>query len=126
MRSCRCRRALGRLVSAPYLSTVDVGRRGAVGLVLAMHSANPDLSTTIREGSQGAGHGARTARLRNLLIVAEISLAVVLMTGAGLLLRTFWNLLRENPGFNPANVVTASIWLPPFRSRLPPTLILVT
>jgi putative ABC transport system permease protein len=84
----------------------------AVGVVLAMHSANPDLPTAIREGSQGAGHGTRTARVRNLLIVAEISLAVVLMTGAGLLLRTFWNLLRENPGFDPKNVVTASVWLP--------------
>ncbi|MFL5420619.1 MAG: ABC transporter permease [Myxococcales bacterium] len=83
-----------------------------VGLVLAMHSANPEVSTAIREGSQGSGHGTRTARVRNVLIVAEISLAVVLMTGAGLLLRTFWNLLRENPGFDPSGVVTASVWLP--------------
>jgi len=84
----------------------------AVGAVLAMHSADPDMATAIREGSQGSGHGIRTARLRNLLIVAEISLAVVLMTSAGLLLKTFWNLLRENPGFNPDRVVTASVWLP--------------
>jgi predicted permease len=84
----------------------------AVGVVLAMHSANPEVAMAIREGSQGSGHGTRTSRLRNVLIVAEISLAVVLMTSAGLLLRTFWNLLRENPGFNPGNVVTASLWLP--------------
>src|SRR5256885_8200611 len=77
-----------------------------------MHSANPEVATAIREGSQGSGHGSRTARVRSLLIVAEISLAVVLMTSAGLLLRTFWNLLHENAGFNPEKVVTASVWLP--------------
>src|SRR5256885_15100618 len=77
-----------------------------------MHSANPEVATAIREGAQGSGHGTRTARVRNLLIVAEISLAVVLMTSAGLLLRTFWNLLQENAGFNPEKVVTASVWLP--------------
>jgi predicted permease len=84
----------------------------AVGAVLAMHSADPEVATAIREGSQGSGHGTRTARVRNVLIVAEISLAVVLMTSAGLLLRTFWNLLHENAGFNPEKVVTASVWLP--------------
>jgi putative ABC transport system permease protein len=50
--------------------------------------------------------------LRSLLIVSELALAVVLMVGAGLLLRTFWGLLQENPGFNPSRVVTASFYLP--------------
>src|SRR5208282_3203284 len=40
------------------------------------------------------------------------ALAVVLMVGAGLLLRTFWGLLQENPGFNPSRIVTANLWLP--------------
>jgi len=44
--------------------------------------------------------------------VSELALAVVLMVGAGLLLRTFWGLLQENPGFNPSRVVTASVYLP--------------
>jgi putative ABC transport system permease protein len=47
-----------------------------------------------------------------MLIVSELALAVVLMVGAGLLLRTFWGLLQENPGFNPSRVVTASFYLP--------------
>jgi predicted permease len=44
--------------------------------------------------------------------VSELALAVVLMVGAGLLLRTFWGLLQENPGFNPSRVITASFYLP--------------
>jgi predicted permease len=49
--------------------------------------------------------------LRDVLIVSELAFAVILMVGAGLLLRTMRGLLQENPGFNPAHVVTASIWL---------------
>jgi predicted permease len=50
--------------------------------------------------------------LRSLLIASESALAVVLMVGAGLLLRTFWGLLQENPGFNPSRIVAANLWLP--------------
>jgi len=50
--------------------------------------------------------------LRDVLIVSELALAVVLMVGAGLLLRTLRDLLRENPGFNPTQVVAANVWLP--------------
>jgi predicted permease len=70
------------------------------------------MTAAIREGAQGSGYSAKTFRLRSLLIVSELALAVVLMVGAGLLLRTFWGLLQENPGFNPSRVVTASFWLP--------------
>jgi putative ABC transport system permease protein len=47
-----------------------------------------------------------------MLITSEIALAVVLMIGAGLLLRTFWDLLREDPGFNPSRVASAAMWIP--------------
>jgi predicted permease len=82
------------------------------GLAPAMHSTRSDLFIAIREGTRGAGHSAKTSRLRSSLIVSEVALAVVLMVGAGLLLRTLWGLLEENPGFNPSRVVTASVWLP--------------
>src|ERR1700730_715676 len=68
------------------------------------------MTSAIREGAQGSGYSAKTFRLRSLLIVSELALAVVLMVGAGLLLRTFWGLLQENPGFNPSRVVPASFW----------------
>jgi len=82
------------------------------GLAPALHSAKVALSAAIREGGRGSGYGTKTGRLRDVLIVSEVAFAVILMVGAGLLLRTLGNLLRENPGFNPTQVVTANIQLP--------------
>ncbi|HXZ40184.1 MAG TPA: ABC transporter permease, partial [Terriglobales bacterium] len=84
----------------------------AFGLAPALQSAKADLSSAIREGTRGAGWSAKTGRLRDALIVSELAFAVVLMVGAGLLLRTLLDLLQENPGFNPTQVVAASIPLP--------------
>jgi hypothetical protein len=82
------------------------------GLAPALHSAKVALSSAIREGGRGSGYSTTTGRLRDVLIVSELAFAVILMVGAGLLLRTLRDLLQENPGFNPAHVVTANIWLP--------------
>src|SRR5580700_4575819 len=111
--------------SVPRLAEVDVDRTvllfallisiftGIIfGLAPAFQAMKADMTAAIREGAQGSGYSAKTFRLRSVLIVCELALAVVLMVGAGLLLRTFWGLLQENPGFNPSRVVTASFWLP--------------
>ena len=82
------------------------------GLVPALQSSKADIAVAIREGARGSGTSGKTNRLRGLLIASESALAVVLMVGAGLLLRTFWGLLQENPGFNPSRIVAASLWLP--------------
>jgi len=82
------------------------------GLAPALHSANGALSLAIREGGRGSGYSTRTGRLRNVLIVSEVAFALILMVGAGLLLRTLQDLLQEDPGFNPTRVVTANIQLP--------------
>ncbi len=82
------------------------------GLAPALHSAKVTLSSAIREGGRGSGYSATTGRLRDVLIVSELAFAVILMVGAGLLLRTLRDLLQENPGFSPTQVVTANIWLP--------------
>jgi len=82
------------------------------GLAPALHSAKVALSSAIREGGRGSGYGTKTGRLRDVLIVSELAFAVMLMVGAGLLLRTLHDLLQENPGFNPERVVTAKVWLP--------------
>ncbi len=81
------------------------------GLAPALHSAKGALSSTIREGSVGSGYSTKTGRLRDVLIVSELAFAVILMVGAGLLLRTLRDLLQENPGFSPTQVVTANTWL---------------
>src|SRR5713101_6112283 len=82
------------------------------GLAPAFQAMKADMTAAIREGAQGSGYSAKTFRLRSLLIVSELALAVVLMVGAGLLLRTFWGLLQENPGFNPSRIVAANLYLP--------------
>jgi predicted permease len=82
------------------------------GLVPALQSSKAEIAVAIREGSRGSGTSGKTNRLRGLLIASESALAVVLMVAAGLLLRTFWGLLQENPGFNPSRIVAANLWLP--------------
>ena len=82
------------------------------GFFPAIHATRPGLLLSVREGTRGAGQNTGSGRLRAALIVSEVALALVLMVGAGLLLRTLWGLLNENPGFNPSHVVAASIWLP--------------
>jgi predicted permease len=81
------------------------------GLAPALHSTKGALSSATREGGRGSGYSTKTGRLRDVLIVSELAFAVILMVGAGLLLRTLRDLLQENPGFNPTQVVTANTWL---------------
>src|SRR4029077_16428773 len=82
------------------------------GLVPALQSSKAEIAVAMREGARGSGTSGKTNRLRGLLIASETALAVVLMVGAGLLLRTFWGLLQENPGFNPSRIVAANFYLP--------------
>jgi putative ABC transport system permease protein len=85
---------------------------GVFGLAPAIQATRSALSSAIREGGRGSGYSTKTSRLRDALIVSELAFAVVLMVGAGLLLRTLGGLLRENPGFNPTRVIAANIWIP--------------
>ena len=81
------------------------------GLAPALQSARVALSSASREGGRGSSSGTKTGRLRDTLVVSELAFAVILMVGAGLLLRTLRGLLQEDPGFNPTHVVTANTWL---------------
>ena len=82
------------------------------GLVPSIQASRPDVLAGLKEGTAGAGFGARSNRLRGLLVVTEFALSLLLMIGAGLLLRSFWRVLEVNPGFNAQNVLVARIWLP--------------
>ncbi len=77
------------------------------GLLPAIHAGRRDLIAPLKEGAR-SGTGTRRNRLRQALVVAEIGLAVVLVTGAGLLIHSFWNLTRVDPGFSATNVVSAA------------------
>jgi putative ABC transport system permease protein len=82
------------------------------GLVPAIVSAKPELTEALKEGGRGSTGGAHRNRLRNALIVAETVLALVLLIGAGSLVKSFVRLQNVSPGFNPHNVLTAEISLP--------------
>jgi len=81
------------------------------GLGPAFQAARADLHDTLKEGGRGGSAGLRRG-VRGALVVAEVSLAVVLLVGAGLLIRSFVSLRHVNPGFQPQNVVAMQVSLP--------------
>jgi len=82
------------------------------GLVPAFQAARADQIQNLREGGRGSGLGRRHTRVSRVLIIAEVALSIVLLAGAGLLLRSFWHVLQVNPGFNPEHLTTVQIWIP--------------
>jgi len=81
------------------------------GLIPALQAAGPNQIVSLREGSRGSGTSQRQKNTSRVLVAAEIALSLVLLIGAGLLLRSFWHLLEVRPGFDPHQIVTARIWL---------------
>ena len=84
------------------------------GLVPAMRLSTGRLHEAIKEGARGAAGGA-VARFRHALVLAEVALAVVLLVGAGLLIRSFEKLNRVDTGFDPRNVLTYQVVFPSSR-----------
>lgn len=81
------------------------------GFLPAWRSARSDLHDTLKEGAGRTTESARRGRARGALVVAEVTLSLVLLVGAGLLLQTFANLLRTDAGFRTDHLLTAEIWL---------------
>ena len=84
------------------------------GLVPALHLSKTQLTESLKEG-RGAGAGARKNRIRGVLVVAELAIAVVLLVGAGLLIQSLWRLQHVNPGLQPENILTFNLSLPDVR-----------
>ena len=82
-----------------------------LGLIPAWRAANPDLQKSLKEGETRSASAPRQA-LRKALVVSEVTLALVLLCGAGLLIRTLWKLNSVNPGFDPDKVLVAELVLP--------------
>jgi len=76
------------------------------GIAPALHSAKSDLVGSLKEGGRGGTSGSSRAHIRNVLVVAEIALAFIVLSGAGLLIRSFYKLQQVDPGFDATNVVT--------------------
>jgi putative ABC transport system permease protein len=86
----------------------------AFGVVPALHASRGDLHDGLRQGGRGSSDGAARTRLR-VLFVAEAAVAVVLLTGAGLLIRSLAGLVGVDPGFKSQGVMTVPIALPASR-----------
>ncbi|HET7565036.1 MAG TPA: ABC transporter permease, partial [Gemmatimonadaceae bacterium] len=89
----------------------------AFGLVPALRAGRSDAHDALKEGGRGSSAGASRRRLNSLLVATEVALAVVLVTGAGLLMRSFWRLLQVDPGFRSEHVISATVAPPTFRYR---------
>ncbi|MFI5230410.1 MAG: ABC transporter permease [Gemmatimonadales bacterium] len=94
----------GRVLLATAAITLVTGM--AFGLVPALRAAATDLSSSLKEGERGSSGGGRRNRTRNVLIASEFALALMLLVGAGLLIRSFAAMQSLNPGYDPANVLT--------------------
>lgn len=85
------------------------------GLMPSLQAAGKELQEALKEGSRGSSQGGHRARFRAFLVVAEIGMALVLMTCAGLLIESFARLMQVNPGLSPNNVMTFPLTLPTVR-----------
>ena len=81
------------------------------GLFPAIGAARPDLNSTLKESSNRSGTGFRQSKGRSLLVISEVSLALILLIGAALLIRTYIALRNVNPGFDPHHVLTMEMSL---------------
>ncbi|MBS1786910.1 MAG: ABC transporter permease [Acidobacteria bacterium] len=86
------------------------------GLAPAWHALRINVNDSLKEGGRGVA-GTSRQRIRLALVVIEIGLALVLLIGAGLLIKSFWHLRSVQPGFNPDNTVTMRIELPEARYK---------
>jgi len=102
-------RVLGFTAVASVLTSI------IFGLVPAIQAAKPDLNASLKEGGRSGSSQEGRARLRSLLVISELALSVVLLIGAGLMIRSFMKLSEVDPGFNTHQVLDASISLPPAR-----------
>lgn len=112
----------GLLASSPQLVDIGIDRRvlaftvivavvtGLVtGMLPALRTSDPNLKLLLNEGGRGASLGAGQRRLSDILVISEITLAVMLVIGAGLLMRSFWELQNVDPGFRPEGVTSARV-----------------
>jgi putative ABC transport system permease protein len=83
-----------------------------LGLVPALQASRPDLNETLKEGGRTSAGGPRSRRVRSLLVVAEIALALVLMISAGLMIKSFQKMSGAEVGFNPDNILMTRFEVP--------------
>jgi putative ABC transport system permease protein len=88
-----------------------------VGIVPALQASRPNMNEMLKDAGRGSTSGRRQQFMRNALVVIEVAMSVVLLIGAGLMIRSFINLQQVDPGFSPNNVRTIAISLPKEKYR---------
>jgi putative ABC transport system permease protein len=99
-----------RVFAFMFFTTLAVGL--IFGLAPALHSSKPDLNNALKEGATSTSGRRRWLRrfgLRDVIVVTQTALAIVLLVGAGLLMKSFWKLQQVELGFTPANVITLTL-----------------
>jgi len=95
-----------------FTSSVSVATALIAGFLPALEASRADMSEAMADGARQAGGGVHTRRLRHAFFVAEVALAVVLLVGGGLMMRSLTALRSVNPGFNADHVLTVRVSLP--------------
>jgi putative ABC transport system permease protein len=91
---------------------LSVGSGLLFGIVPAIQVSGVNPGGNLKDAGRGLGEGRGERRFRNALVAVEIAISLVLLVGAGLLVRSFWSMLQVNPGLDPAHVGFAQIWIP--------------
>ncbi|MEY2483707.1 MAG: hypothetical protein QOK24_2235 [Verrucomicrobiota bacterium] len=98
-----------------FTFVLAIGSTMLFGLVPALQVSRPSVNESLQQGAKGSTGGLHTNRLRAFLVVSQVSLSLLLLAGAGLLIKSFFNLRAMNPGFDPQRLMTMSLTLPRVR-----------
>lgn len=95
-----------------FTATITLLTGVIFGLVPALQASKPNLNETMKDAGRGSTEGGRRRLIRSTLVVLEVASALVLLVGAGLMIKSFWRLQKVDPGFNADNALTVSLALP--------------
>ena len=95
-----------------FAVAVSIAAGTVFGLAPAWLTSRLDLTGTLRQEGRGSSESVGRSRARQILVIGELALSLVLMVAAGLLLHSFWDLFAVQPGFNPDRIMAVDTWLP--------------
>jgi putative ABC transport system permease protein len=98
-----------------FTFALALGSTVLFGLIPALQVSRPSVNESLQQGAKGSTGGLHTNRLRAFLVVSQVSLSLLLLAGAGLLIKSFFNLRGTNPGFDPVRLMTMNLTLPRVR-----------
>ena len=92
-----------------FTFALAIGSTVLFGLIPALQVSRPNVNESLQQGGKGSTGGLHTNRLRSFLVISQVSLSLLLLAGAGLLIKSFFNLRAINPGFDPQRLMTLQV-----------------